>query len=111
MGLFMEMLQSAVANPDVRKFAGRLMATAAQDCAAPNCGAKSMPGVACVVCQKSMCNTHATAFLVAVPPRPLCPPCAMQLWNADADTGDGAAHPPDPPSSINKPRTKKRKRK
>ena len=106
MGLLTAILSSAVNNPDVRRFAGRMMATAANDCAAPNCRGKSLPGVVCTVCGKPMCNTHATAFLVAVPPKPLCPPCGMQLWNADADENQPAHEP----SKITKRKPRNRKR-
>lgn len=100
------LVKDAIANPEVRRFAGRVMASGAQPCKAPNCPGSSLPGIACIACGAAMCNTHAHAFLVAAPPKPHCPPCAMALWNADADESE-PAHKPTP---IIQPKALKRKK-
>lgn len=82
-----DILKAAVNNPDIRQFAGRLIASGARDCDAPGCDAKSPPGAVCAKCGRFMCLAHLTCRMEALT-TPMCSVCIGELWGIEAsETG------------------------
>jgi hypothetical protein len=102
----LNLLRVAIQNPDVRKFAGRMVASAASECAAPGCKARS-PGTSCGVCDAPMCLTHSS-FRMS-PPGPICTLCLVELWNENLPVHAEEEFRTRRPTGT--PRTTKRKRK